>query len=415
MPAGVVGLTIGARLGGEQPRRDRRAQRPPAGHPALQGEYFRRCGLEAGHALHDGAGETVCKPLLAAVGDAIYDGTGVRIRLVPFRDERVRAAVRKAGVPPPDCHVTKAYTGDLEIMMKRWSCALVALALLAVAPPSVTAQARRGQRTPPPEVVRPADQRVPAPYSYDMVRPVSLPDNLWMSELTILEMRDLVRNYGYTTALIMNGTMEANGPYLTTGKHNHVLKVMGDRIARTLGNTLLAPTVMLDEGDPASTDTPGRLVLSPTTLHAVLRDMATSLKAQGFREIFFLGDSGSNQRMLSAVAAELTQAWQGDGVLVAHIPEYYNYADVLRYQNEVLGKVELNKDLDGYHDDYYISSLILNDSPAHIRLPQRQAVGLDHINSLYIDEDEMRDIGLKIAQFRADVTVAAIKKVRAAH
>ena len=301
--------------------------------------------------------------------------------------------------------------------MKNWTLLAATFAfLLATGPTSLFAQAagaRRAQRPPPPEVERPADQRVPAPYSYEMVRPIAMADNVWMSELTILEMRDLVRSYGYTTALILNGTMESNGPYLTTGKHNHVLRVTGDAIARTLGNTLVAPIVMLDQGDPEGTDTPGRLVLSPETLSAVLRDMATSLKAQGFDEIFFLGDSGSNQRMLAGVAAELRESWSGEDVLVAHIPEYYNYADVLRYQNEVLGKVELNKDLDGYHDDYYISSMIMNDNPEHVRLKQRQNVNLDHINSLPIDEAEALEIGRKLTQFRADVTAAAIQQVRA--
>ena len=191
--------------------------------------------------------------------------------------------------------------------MKRCSIFLLAAAVaLGFTPTSVFAQrGRRGQRAPRPEVIRPADQRVPAQYSYDMVRPVAMADNVWMSELTILEMRDLVGTYGYTTALILNGTMESNGPYLTTGKHNHVLKVTGEAIARTLGNTLVAPIVMMDQGDPQGSTTPGRLVLSPATLEAVLRDMATSLKAQGFNEIIFLGDSGSNQRMLANVATLL--------------------------------------------------------------------------------------------------------------
>jgi nicotinate dehydrogenase subunit B len=47
---------------------------------------------------HYGAGETVCKPTLAAIANAIYDATGVRLRRVPFRDERVLAALKAANV-----------------------------------------------------------------------------------------------------------------------------------------------------------------------------------------------------------------------------------------------------------------------------------------------------------------------------
>ena len=45
-----------------------------------------------------GAGEAALKPMLAAIGNAIYDATGVRIRRVPFRDDRVLAALKAAGV-----------------------------------------------------------------------------------------------------------------------------------------------------------------------------------------------------------------------------------------------------------------------------------------------------------------------------
>jgi CO/xanthine dehydrogenase Mo-binding subunit len=38
-----------------------------------------------------GGGETACKPLMAAVANAIHDATGVRLRRVPFRDARVLA------------------------------------------------------------------------------------------------------------------------------------------------------------------------------------------------------------------------------------------------------------------------------------------------------------------------------------
>jgi nicotinate dehydrogenase subunit B len=45
-----------------------------------------------------GAGEASLKPTLAAIGNAIYDATAVRIRRVPFRNDRVLAALKAAGV-----------------------------------------------------------------------------------------------------------------------------------------------------------------------------------------------------------------------------------------------------------------------------------------------------------------------------
>jgi CO/xanthine dehydrogenase Mo-binding subunit len=42
---------------------------------------------------HYGAGEAVCKPMIAAVANAIFDATGVRLRRVPFRPARVLAAL----------------------------------------------------------------------------------------------------------------------------------------------------------------------------------------------------------------------------------------------------------------------------------------------------------------------------------
>jgi nicotinate dehydrogenase subunit B len=43
-----------------------------------------------------GAGECSHKPVIAAVANAIYDATGVRIRRAPFRSERVLAALTVA-------------------------------------------------------------------------------------------------------------------------------------------------------------------------------------------------------------------------------------------------------------------------------------------------------------------------------
>jgi CO/xanthine dehydrogenase Mo-binding subunit len=46
---------------------------------------------------HYGAGETSHKPMIAAVANAVFDATGVRLRRAPFRKERVLAALRAGG------------------------------------------------------------------------------------------------------------------------------------------------------------------------------------------------------------------------------------------------------------------------------------------------------------------------------
>jgi len=264
------------------------------------------------------------------------------------------------------------------------------------------------------QVARPAGQRVPTPWSeQEMVNPLPPVDNVWIEELTVLEVRDKLRE-GMTTALILTGGIESNGPYLTTGKHNHVLKVMGESIARRLGNTLIAPIVTIEPGNPENARSPGGIRYSQETYRAVLRDMAVSLKAQGFTEIFFLGDSGGNRGGMNDVAAELSARWAGEPVLVAHIPEYYNYDEVLTYQRDVLG-VDEDPVLATYHDDYYISTIIMNDDPAFVRLQERVAVDLAHINAIPIVPVEKAIWhGRQLIEFRTDLTVAGIEKARAA-
>ena len=243
-------------------------------------------------------------------------------------------------------------------------------------------------------------------------RPIAAADKVWIEELTMLEVRDLLRS-GTTTALILTGGIEENGPYLTTGKHNHVLRVMGESIARRLGNALVAPIVTIEPGNPERADVPGGIRLSQATFEAVLRDMAVSLKAQGFTDIFLLGDSGGNGRGMAAVAAELAEAWAGSGALIAHVPEYYNYADVLAYQRDVLG-IDEDPRLEGLHDDYYITSIIMNDDPEYVRLQQRIEAGKASINGISIVPPERTiEHGRKLIEFRTDVAVEAIRRAMA--
>ena len=72
--------------------------------------------------------------------------------------------------------------------------------------------------------------------------PLEPSDSVWLEELTYMEVRDRIAG-GATTALVMTGGIEQNGPYLATGKHNVILRAICPSIARALGNALCAPIV----------------------------------------------------------------------------------------------------------------------------------------------------------------------------
>ena len=246
----------------------------------------------------------------------------------------------------------------------------------------------------------------------DMPRPIDLHDTVWIEDLTMLEVRDLIKA-GKTTALVLTGGIEENGPYLTTGKHNNVLRATGEAIARRLGNALIAPIVTLEPGNPARQNlSPGTIVLSQVTYKAVLADIATSLRSQGFTDICFLGDSGGNLKPAEEVVGALNAEWKGQGAVVYHVPEYYNYADVEKFEQEALG---IHEKLEGLHDDYYITSIIATVTTDGIRMPERRKAGKFVINGVPLDPiDKTIANGKKIVEFRTEATVAAIKKAMAA-
>jgi creatinine amidohydrolase/Fe(II)-dependent formamide hydrolase-like protein len=275
--------------------------------------------------------------------------------------------------------------------MNKWSRALFALvAGMSVAVAPVSGQARHDMTT------------------YE--RPIEMADNVWIEELTALEVRDLLAS-GTNTALVLVGGIEENGPYLTTGKHNHVLEVMGESIARELGNTLVAPIIRVEPGSPERASALGQMRLSQETYRAVLRDYAVSLKSQGFTRIFMMGDSGGNTRGMQDVASELSEAWAGEDVIVAHVPEYYNYADILEYQIEVMGVPEVQYD-EGFHDNFYITSIIMNDDPRHVRFEERLEAGKASINGISISPvGDALEHGRRLIDFRTEVTVEAIHRI----
>jgi creatinine amidohydrolase len=276
--------------------------------------------------------------------------------------------------------------------------------------------AAQGQQTP-----EQREAAAKARYDKDAAtpRPIAAVDSVWIEELTYLEVRDAMKA-GKTTALIVTGSTEQNGPYLVGAKHNIVLRQTGEAIARKLGNALVAPIVPIEAGNPENKYLEwGSLYFTADTFKAVVRDMTTSLKSQGFKNIILIGDSGGDTAGLKAVAQELTARWNGTPG-VYHIPEYYNWSQpavpggptVRQFTTE--SGIPEKFDSDGIHDDYGLTSVLMAGNPKNVRLEQRIAANKTSINGISIvPKEKTIEFGRKVVEWRANIAVEAIKKALA--
>ena len=167
-----------------------------------------------------------------------------------------------------------------------------------------------------------------SPADYSEATPIetdSLPVQL--EALTWTEVRALIRA-GATTAIVPTGGTEQNGPHMVLGKHNYVVRHAAERIARRLGDALVAPVLAyVPEGSIEPPDGhmayAGTIGISEDTFAGILDSTARSLRTHGFTLIAFVGDSGGNQAAQKSVAQALSAEWTGSGVRVLHVSDYY--------------------------------------------------------------------------------------------
>ena len=141
------------------------------------------------------------------------------------------------------------------------------------------------------------------------------PASLFLEELTSPELAAAIRA-GKTTVLVPIGGTEQNGPHMVLGKHNVRVKVLAGKIARELGNALVAPVIAYVPEGSVNPPTghmryPGTITVPADVYRKVLESAARSFRLAGFQNIVFLGDSGDYQKDNETVARQLGREWAG--------------------------------------------------------------------------------------------------------
>jgi creatinine amidohydrolase len=203
-----------------------------------------------------------------------------------------------------------------------------------------------------------------------LITPASAqPDSLFLEDLTWTELRTAIAT-GKTTIIVPIGGTEQSGPHLALGKHNARVRILAERIARALGNAVVAPVIAyVPEGDlhPPSGHMrfPGTITVSDDVFQRVLESAAQSFRLHGFRDIAFLGDHGSTQTAQKTVAARLNREWQAAAIRAHAVPEYYR-ASTLGFRDLLKTRGYRVDDL-GNHGGLLDTSLTLALAPGLVR------------------------------------------------
>ena len=193
------------------------------------------------------------------------------------------------------------------------------------------------------------------------------PDTVFLEELTWTEVESAIAS-GSTTIIVPTAGTEQNGPHMVLGKHKYRINAGSERIARSLGNALVAPAITyVPEGD---IDPPsghmrfaGTISIPQEVFELVLEHTARSLKQHGFTDILLIGDSGPNQGPQESVAEKLSREWSQEGIDVFHIGDWYK----IGVFDDYLISQGANYEQIGSHAGLRDTALLLAIAPAHVR------------------------------------------------
>ena len=241
------------------------------------------------------------------------------------------------------------------------------------------------------------------------------PPGFRLDELTWPELKARIDG-GTTTILVPIGGTEQNGAHMALGKHNARAMLLAERIAKALGNALVAPVIAyVPEGsvDPPSAHMrfPGTISVPTGAFEATLEGAARSFRRAGFHDIVFLGDHGGYLASLNAVATRLDREWAATNVRVLVPAAYYRAAD--RSFAAMLAARGYRADEIGTHAGLADTSLTLALAPELVRVDRMRAPP-SPAQGVYGDP---RRSSAALGEIGADAivaeTVAAIRKATA--
>ncbi|OTF01740.1 creatininase family protein [Halorubrum sp. SD683] len=146
------------------------------------------------------------------------------------------------------------------------------------------------------------------------------PERVTVAEMSWPEVETALRA-GQATVILPLGATEQHGPHLPLGTDTRLATALAERVARRLGDALVAPPVPVGPSEE-HTGFPGTISISPETLTDLLREYVASFDAQGFERVVILPGHGGWFPVVDDVAPELSRTVEADVVAVTGLQRY---------------------------------------------------------------------------------------------
>ena len=184
-------------------------------------------------------------------------------------------------------------------------------------------------------------------------------------EMTRPEVEEAIAS-GVDTIIITIGSTEQHGLHLPLGTDAIMGEALGQRVARALGDTLLAPGMRIGCSEHHM-DFAGSLTLSRETFIGVVGDICRSLARHGFRHIVLLPTHGGNFAPLAKAVEAIRPELSGVNLIA--------FTDLMAFMDEIFqtGKArKVTPEQAGAHAGEFETSIMLYLRPDLVAIDKAQ-------------------------------------------
>lgn len=167
---------------------------------------------------------------------------------------------------------------------------------------------------------------------------------------------------GVRTVIIMTASIEQHGPHLPTMTDTAIGYAVGERLARRLGKTLLAPVIR-----PGCSEHhlafPGSLSIPTEVFIETVMAYVRSLAPHGFDTFILLSSHGGNFTALATAAQRLREEFTPKSVRIVDLGGPQGLTELMKTMVEAAATLGAPQDVDAIHAEVTETSIMMARHP----------------------------------------------------